>query len=115
MTRNNSELDRLREGRTELENHYIDELVGGSLSRRDFLRRGSTIGMSVPLLGRSWPPAAEPHTSSASSSAGHARGGYPQEGRDAAGGDPGAGRGGQPADRLRRRRAWRCSTRPASS
>ena len=51
MTRNDSELDRLREGRTELENHYIDELVGGSLSRRDFLRRGSTIGMSVPLLG----------------------------------------------------------------
>ena len=51
MTRNDGELDRLREGRTELENHYIDELVGGSLSRRDFLRRGSTIGMSVPLLG----------------------------------------------------------------
>jgi peptide/nickel transport system substrate-binding protein len=51
MTRNNGELDRLREGRTELENHYIDELVSGSLSRRDFLRRGSTIGMSVPLLG----------------------------------------------------------------
>jgi peptide/nickel transport system substrate-binding protein len=51
MTRNNGELDRLREGRTELENHYIDELVTGNLSRRDFLRRGSTIGMSVPLLG----------------------------------------------------------------
>jgi len=51
MTRNNGELDRLREGRTELENHYIDELVSGNLSRRDFLRRGSTIGMSVPLLG----------------------------------------------------------------
>src|SRR5947209_6406238 len=47
----NSELDRLRDGRSELENHYIDELVNGSLSRRDFLRRGSTIGMSVPLLG----------------------------------------------------------------
>jgi peptide/nickel transport system substrate-binding protein len=47
----NSELDRLRQGRSELENHYIDELVSGNLSRRDFLRRGSTIGMSVPLLG----------------------------------------------------------------
>jgi peptide/nickel transport system substrate-binding protein len=51
MTRGNSELDGLRSGRTELENHYIDELVSGNLSRRDFIRRGSTIGMSVPLLG----------------------------------------------------------------
>jgi peptide/nickel transport system substrate-binding protein len=51
MSRSNSELDRLRSGRTELENHYIDELVSGNLSRRDFLRRGSVIGMSVPLLG----------------------------------------------------------------
>ena len=51
MSRSNSELDRLRSGRTELENHYIDELVSGNLSRRDFLRRGSTIGMSIPLLG----------------------------------------------------------------
>jgi peptide/nickel transport system substrate-binding protein len=51
MSRSKSELDRLRSGRTELENHYIDELVLGNLSRRDFLRRGSTIGMSVPLLG----------------------------------------------------------------
>jgi peptide/nickel transport system substrate-binding protein len=51
MTRSNSELDRLRSGRTELENHYIDELVAGHVSRREFLRRGSTIGMSAPLLG----------------------------------------------------------------
>jgi peptide/nickel transport system substrate-binding protein len=51
MSRRDSELDRLRSGRTELENHYIDELVSGNLSRRDFLRRGSMIGMSVPLLG----------------------------------------------------------------
>jgi peptide/nickel transport system substrate-binding protein len=51
MRRSNSELDRLREGRSELENHYIDELVAGNVSRREFLRRGSTIGMSVPLLG----------------------------------------------------------------
>jgi peptide/nickel transport system substrate-binding protein len=51
MRRSNSELDRLRQGRSELENHYIDELVAGNVSRRDFLRRGSTIGMSIPLLG----------------------------------------------------------------
>jgi peptide/nickel transport system substrate-binding protein len=51
MTRERAELDRLREGRTELENHYIDELVAGNVSRREFLRRGSVIGMSAPLLG----------------------------------------------------------------
>jgi peptide/nickel transport system substrate-binding protein len=51
MTRRNSELDRLRAGRNELENHYIDELVAGRLNRRDFLRRGSAIGMSATLLG----------------------------------------------------------------
>ncbi len=51
MIRRNQELDRLREGRNELENHYIDELVAGRVSRRDFLRRGSMIGMSAPLLG----------------------------------------------------------------
>jgi peptide/nickel transport system substrate-binding protein len=45
-----TELDQLRRGRTELENHYIDELAAGHLSRREFLRRGSTIGMSAALL-----------------------------------------------------------------
>jgi peptide/nickel transport system substrate-binding protein len=51
MRGGNDELDRLRSERTELENHYIDELVSGHIDRRDFLRRGSMIGMSVPLLG----------------------------------------------------------------
>jgi peptide/nickel transport system substrate-binding protein len=50
MIRRNHDLDRLREGRTELENHYIDELAAGRVSRRDFLRKGSMIGMSAPLL-----------------------------------------------------------------
>src|SRR5579863_7058086 len=50
MSRKRSDLDGIREQRTELENHYIDELVAGRLSRRDFLRRGSIIGMSVPVL-----------------------------------------------------------------
>jgi len=45
-----SELDRLRAGRSELENHYIDELVAGHISRREFVRRGSILGMSAPLL-----------------------------------------------------------------
>ena len=51
MRGGNDELDRLRSERTELENHYIDELVAGHMDRRDFLRRGSMIGMSMPLLG----------------------------------------------------------------
>jgi peptide/nickel transport system substrate-binding protein len=51
MTRTDNELNRLRQGRSELENHYIDELVAGRLDRRDFLRRGTAVGMSVPLLG----------------------------------------------------------------
>jgi len=51
MTRKDTDLDRLREGRSELENHYIDELAAGHIDRRAFLRRGSMIGMSAPLLG----------------------------------------------------------------
>jgi len=51
MRGGNDELDRLRGERTELENHYIDELVSGRMGRRDFLRRGSMIGMSTGLLG----------------------------------------------------------------
>jgi peptide/nickel transport system substrate-binding protein len=44
-------LDRCREGCGELANHVIDEFAAGHLSRRDFLRRGSVIGISVPVLG----------------------------------------------------------------
>jgi peptide/nickel transport system substrate-binding protein len=46
-----TELDLIREGRSELENHYIDELVAGRLDRRQFLRRGAVIGMSTGLMG----------------------------------------------------------------
>jgi peptide/nickel transport system substrate-binding protein len=45
------ELDRLRREHSELENHYIDELVAGRLSRREFIRRGSAIGIATPALG----------------------------------------------------------------
>jgi peptide/nickel transport system substrate-binding protein len=51
MKPGNTDLDQLRQGRSDLENHYIDELVSGSVSRRDFLRRGSVVGISIPLLG----------------------------------------------------------------
>src|SRR5581483_2093523 len=82
MTRSNSELDRLREGRSELENHYIDELVAGNVSRREFLRRGSTIGMSVPLLGAILAACGSSSLKSASSGgSSNASGGTPTKGR----------------------------------
>ena len=65
----NTELDRLRLGRSEIENHYIDELVSGQLDRRTFLRRGSMIGMSVPLMGAVLAACGSSSSSSASSSA----------------------------------------------
>ena len=44
-------LDEIRDVRSELENHYIDELVAGRLSRRQFMRKGAVIGMSTGLMG----------------------------------------------------------------
>jgi peptide/nickel transport system substrate-binding protein len=51
MTINYKLLDFLRKGRSEHENHLIDGLVAGRVSRREFLRFGSVLGMSLPLLG----------------------------------------------------------------
>ena len=44
-------LGRLRQGQGELANHVIDEFAAGRLSRRDFIRRASVVGISVPLVG----------------------------------------------------------------
>jgi peptide/nickel transport system substrate-binding protein len=44
-------LGRLREGQGEIGNHVIDEYVAGRLSRRDFIRRGAVVGISLPVLG----------------------------------------------------------------
>jgi peptide/nickel transport system substrate-binding protein len=44
-------LGRLRRGQGEIANHIIDEFAAGRLSRRDFIRRASVIGISVPVLG----------------------------------------------------------------
>ena len=51
MERNPQKLDELRQNRSELENHVIDEYVAGHINRREFLKRGSIIGISIPLLG----------------------------------------------------------------
>ena len=48
---NHERLDNLRRGRGPIPEHIIDEFLGGRLSRRDFLRRGTAVGLSMPLLG----------------------------------------------------------------
>ncbi len=45
-------LDMIRRRRNPLENHLIDGLVAGRISRREFVRHGSLLGLSVPLLGQ---------------------------------------------------------------
>ena len=44
-------LDILRRGRSEHQNHLIDGLARGTVSRREFMRYGSVLGLSAPLLG----------------------------------------------------------------
>ena len=44
-------LDILRRGRSAHQNHLIDGLLAGRVSRREFLRYGSVLGFSAPLLG----------------------------------------------------------------
>jgi peptide/nickel transport system substrate-binding protein len=44
-------LGRLRQGQGEIANHIIDEFAAGRLSRRDFIRRATVVGISAPALG----------------------------------------------------------------
>ncbi|HET9123787.1 MAG TPA: ABC transporter substrate-binding protein, partial [Solirubrobacteraceae bacterium] len=44
-------LDTLRSEFSEMENHYVDELVAGRLDRRAFLRRGAVMGLSASAMG----------------------------------------------------------------
>jgi peptide/nickel transport system substrate-binding protein len=44
-------LDRLRAGQGAVGNHVIDEFAAGRLSRREFIRRGTVVGISLPVLG----------------------------------------------------------------
>jgi peptide/nickel transport system substrate-binding protein len=47
----NRRVDAIRSQSSELENHLIDEYSSGRLSRRDFVRRGTVIGMSLSAVG----------------------------------------------------------------
>jgi peptide/nickel transport system substrate-binding protein len=51
MDIDHARLDVLRARRGPVQEHVIDEFVAGRLSRRQFLRRGTMVGLSVPLLG----------------------------------------------------------------
>ena len=51
MKSNNGRLGHLRDSQGEIENHVIDEFVAGRMTRRDFIRRGTVVGISLPVLG----------------------------------------------------------------
>src|ERR1700757_3207658 len=71
MTRNidHKRLGRLRQGQGEIANHIIDEFAAGRLSRRDFIRRASVVGISVPLVGSILEACSSSSSSSGTSSA----------------------------------------------
>lgn len=51
MTQRQRRVDAIRRRSSEIENHLIDTYSAGKITRRDFIRRGSVIGMSLPVLG----------------------------------------------------------------
>ena len=82
MDRNDHrKLDQLRAGQSELENHYVDELLAGRLDRRQFLRKGAVIGMSSTLMGAILAACGGANnSSSASSTSSAAPSGTPKQG-----------------------------------
>ncbi|GLR92156.1 ABC transporter substrate-binding protein [Bradyrhizobium iriomotense] len=52
MTRNIKLLDTFRSNLTPIENHLVDGYLYGRVGRREFLRHGSLLGLSLPFLGR---------------------------------------------------------------
>jgi peptide/nickel transport system substrate-binding protein len=82
MATDHGRLDAIRSDRSELENHYIDELVAGRISRRQFMRRGAVIGMSTGLMSAILAACggANSSSSSSASSSGAASGGTPVKG-----------------------------------
>ena len=51
MDANPDRVNRIRRTRSEVENHVIDELFAGRITRRDFVRRMTVLGMSASLAG----------------------------------------------------------------
>jgi peptide/nickel transport system substrate-binding protein len=72
VTRNidHRRLGRLRQDQGEIANHIIDEFAAGRLSRRDFIRRATVVGISVPAIGSILAACGSSSSSSSSSSPG---------------------------------------------
>jgi peptide/nickel transport system substrate-binding protein len=51
MSQHKSMIDRIRRNLDAVDNDLIDELAAGRIDRRAFLRHGSMLGLSLPLLG----------------------------------------------------------------
>ena len=51
MSTDHRRLDAIREDRSEIENHYIDALVDGHISRRQFVQKGAVLGLSAGVMG----------------------------------------------------------------
>ena len=45
------QVEAIRRQSSEVENHLIDEYDAGRMSRRDFIRRSTIVGMSLPFIG----------------------------------------------------------------
>jgi peptide/nickel transport system substrate-binding protein len=50
MHPNRDQVDAIRARRSEVENHLIDEYRAGKIGRREFVRRGAVVGMSLPFV-----------------------------------------------------------------
>jgi peptide/nickel transport system substrate-binding protein len=50
MDERRRQVDSIRARSSELENHLVDEYSAGRITRREFIRRGTVVGMSIPLL-----------------------------------------------------------------
>src|SRR3954453_20180144 len=51
MRKHLERIDIAQRNLTAIENYAVDELLAGRLDRRDFLRHGSVLGLSLPFLG----------------------------------------------------------------
>jgi peptide/nickel transport system substrate-binding protein len=49
--RERQQVDAIRRQSNEIQNHVIDEFERGRMSRREFLRKGSIVGLTLPFVG----------------------------------------------------------------
>ncbi len=49
--RERQQVDAIRRKSNEIQNHVIDELEAGKISRREFIRKGTLVGLALPFAG----------------------------------------------------------------